>query len=208
MTGKFNWNYHSHSNYTDGENSIEEIAGYCDEKGIAEIAITEHVRRVVSYDFNRLLAEMNRCSKRFNVRIISGVEAKILPDGSLDCPEQIKEKVEIVIGSVHSLNGMDETEAHERLAESDCMIFGHPQMFNDKIVASLVRTGKVVELSNRYHQSVEMIRAFRDAGLMFSIGLDSHRLEEIDRFGSVGDLVDRLDLWNRLWRFQPRAHPR
>ncbi len=198
---KLTWNYHSHTNYTDGFHSLEEIAKYCDEHGIKELAITEHVRKKLTYDFDKLLADIKRVNRKFGVHIFSGIEAKILPDGTLDCPDEIKKKVDIIIGSVHGLGGMSDQEAYEKLAESDCMIIGHPQFYNEKIIASLVTTGKIVELSNRYEQSEEMIKAFKNAGLLFSVGLDSHRLEDFNDFGNMAEMIKKLGLQERLWRF-------
>lgn len=198
---KLTWNYHCHTNYTDGFHTVEEIAKHCDKHGIEEIAITEHVKKNIMYDFDRLLADIKHANERFNVRILSGVEAKILPDGTLDCPEEIREKVNVVIGSVHGLDGMTEQEAYEKLAGSDCMIIGHPQFFSKKMLASLLKTGKIVELSNRYEQPEDMIKAFRAAGLLFSIGLDSHQLVEFNDFRRLDELIERLELRDRLWRF-------
>lgn len=198
---KLNWNYHSHTNYTDGSNTVDEIAKYCDEHDIEELAISEHVRRHLIYDFGKLLSDIQRANERFKVRILTGIEAKILTDGTLDCPENIRKKVDIVIGSVHGLECMTMQEAYEKLAESDCMIIGHPQFFNEKVIASMVNTGKIAELSNRYEQSDEMIKAFKDAGLLFSVGLDSHNLEELDDFRKLSKLIERLGLEEKLWRF-------
>jgi DNA polymerase (family 10)/putative hydrolase len=198
---KLTWNYHSHTNYTDGFHTIEEIAKYCDSHDIEELAITEHVRENITFNFEQFLFDIRRANDNFKVRILSGVEAKILPDGRLDCPDEIKNKVNIIIGSVHGLGGMTEQEAYEKLAGSDCMIMGHPQFYNKKIIASLVTTGKIVELSNRYEQSDDMIKAFKNAGLLFSIGLDSHRLEDFDDFGGMAKMIERLGLQERLWRF-------
>jgi histidinol phosphatase-like PHP family hydrolase len=200
---KLTWNYHSHTNYTDGFHTVEEIARYCCAHDIEELAISEHVRKKLAYNFDRLLRDIERANRKFNMRILTGAEARILPDGSLDCPEQIRKKVDIVIGSVHSLGGMTEPEAYEKLARSDCMIVGHPQFFNDEVIASLSETNKVVELSNRYEQSEDMIKAFRDAGLFFSIGLDSHKIEDFNDFGKLPDLIERLGLQERLWRLNP-----
>ncbi len=200
---KLAWNYHCHTNYTDGSNTVEQIAKYCDDRGIEEIAITEHVRKNLSYNFDNLLLDIERTNKLYKVQILSGIEAKILPAGSLDCSEEIKKKVDIIIGSVHGLNGMAEREAYEMLAESDCTIIGHPQFFSNKFINSLVTTGKVVELSSRYEQSDEMLLAFKDAGLLFSIGLDSHTLGDFNDFGKMEDLIKRLGLQEQLWRYAP-----
>ena len=198
---KLNWNYHSHTSYTDGSDTVEDIARHCDKLGIEEIAITEHVTKNPNYDFERLLSDIKRADERFKVRILSGFEAKILPDGKLDFPEGFKENVDIVIGSVHSLNGMTEQEAYEKLAESDCMIIGHPRFVNEKVLTSMVNTGKIVELSGRYEQPDDVITAFKEAGLMFSIGLDSHSFEDLADFGKLESLTERFGLQDRLWRF-------
>jgi DNA polymerase (family 10)/putative hydrolase len=201
---KLTWNYHGHTSYTDGLHTIDEIARYCDKRGIEEIAVTEHVRTELTYDFDRYLSDIKKAGENFRVRIISGVEAKILPDGTLDCTDEVRKKVDIVIGSVHGLGRMTEEEAYEKLAGADCMIVGHPQFFNEGVVATLKETGKIVELSNRYEQSEQMIKAFRDAGLLFSIGLDSHRLREFNDFGSLPELIERLGLQEKLWRFEEK----
>ena len=52
-----------------------------------------------NYEFDRLLSDIRLANERFRVTILSGVEAKILPDGTLDCPEEIKKKVGVDIGS-------------------------------------------------------------------------------------------------------------
>jgi len=198
---KLNWNYHCHTSYTDGSDTVEEIARRCDKLGIKEIAITEHVTKEPDYDFDRLLLDIRRADEQFNVRVLSGIEAKILPDGTLDCPDDIKEKVDIIIGSVHSLNNMTEQEAYEKLVETDCMIIGHPQFFNEKVISSLKRTGKVVELSGRYKQPDDVINALRSAGLLFSIGLDSHRLEDLEAMDEMAVLIEKFGLQDSLWRF-------
>ncbi len=200
---KINWSYHSHTNYTDGSDTVEGIARHCDKVGIKEIALTEHVTKEPDYDFDRLLLDMKLADDRFNVCVLSGIEAKILPDGTLDCPDDLNGKVDIVIGSVHSLNNMTEQEAYEKLAESDCMIIGHPQFVNEKVLTSMVKTGKIVELSGRYEQPDDVIKAFKEAGLMFSIGLYSHSLENLADFGKLEGVIERLDLQDRLWRFRP-----
>jgi histidinol phosphatase-like PHP family hydrolase len=199
---KLTWNYHCHTSYTDGFHTIDEIAQYCAENGIEELAVTEHVRNELRYDFDRLLFDIRNAEKKFRVHIISGVEAKILDDGKLDCPDEIRSKADIVIGSVHGLGGMTVQDAYERLSRSDCMIIGHPQFCNEKVIKALRETGKIVELSSRYEQSGEMIKTFRDAGLLFSIGLDSHRLSELNDFGTLPELIERLGLQERLWRFK------
>lgn len=201
---KLTWNYHSHTNLTDGFHTVQEIAEYCDEHGIEEIAISEHVKKELTYDFDRLLTDIKKANEQFNVNIIAGVEAKILPDGTLDCTEDIKKKVDIVIGSVHGLGGMTRQEAYEKLAESDCMIIGHPQFVNEKVINSLVMTEKVVELSNRYEQTEDMIKVLKDAGLLFSVGLDSHKLKDFNDFGKLPELIEGLGLQERLWRFTLR----
>ena len=75
------------------------------------------------------------------------------------------------------------------------------QFTNEKIISSLKRTGKIVELSGRYRQTDDVLIAFRDAGLLFSVGLDSHRLEDFAAIDEIAALIEKFGLQDRLWRF-------
>jgi len=95
--------WHVHTNYTDGRNSIFEICERARELGIPLLAFTEHVRRKLTYDFNEFLSDIDRAREEFSeIIILSGVEAKVLPDGSLDVEDDIIRQVDYPIFAFHS----------------------------------------------------------------------------------------------------------
>jgi len=95
--------WHIHTKYTDGENTIFEICETAKELGIPLLAFTEHVRKNLTYDFNEFLGEVERAKDEFpEIVILSGVEAKVLPNGDLDVDKDILREVDYPIFAFHS----------------------------------------------------------------------------------------------------------
>ncbi|QCI28895.1 DNA polymerase/3'-5' exonuclease PolX [Caminibacter pacificus] len=100
---------HIHSNYSDGANTIEEIAKKAIELGYEYIAITDHSKRLKvanGMDEKKILRqfeEIDRLNEKFKgkIYIFKGCEVDILEDGSLDYDEEILEKCEIVNAAIH-----------------------------------------------------------------------------------------------------------
>ena len=96
-------NWHIHTNFTDGKNTVMEYCKEAIKKKIPLIAFTEHVRRELTYDFNLLLDEIEKARREFpNLIILSGCEAKVLPDGTLDVNDEIIKKVDYAVMAYHS----------------------------------------------------------------------------------------------------------
>ena len=95
--------WHIHTNYTDGQNSVFEICERARELGVPLLAFTEHVRRELTYDFNEFMSDIDRAREEFpELIILSGIEAKVLPDGSLDVEDEIIKQVDYPIFAFHS----------------------------------------------------------------------------------------------------------
>lgn len=95
--------WHIHTNYTDGKNSVDEYCQAAIELNIPLLAFTEHVRKNLTYDFNSLLNEIQTAKEKYpKLIILSGCEAKVLPDGILDCSDDILKKCEYVLFAYHS----------------------------------------------------------------------------------------------------------
>jgi len=69
---------HIHTNYVDGKHSVAECVKKAEENGLELIAITEHVRRSLTYDFSELLQDIYEARERSRVRILVGAEAKVI----------------------------------------------------------------------------------------------------------------------------------
>lgn len=128
---------HAHSTYSDGLNSLREMAEYCRDQGYAYLGITDHSQS--AFYANGLkperlwaqLAEIEQLNQELApFRIFKGTESDILNDGSLDYEEDLLAALDFVIASVHSNLRMDEEKATQRIVravEHPCTtILGHP----------------------------------------------------------------------------------
>jgi len=100
---------HVHTEETDGHASIEEMARAAKAFGLSYIAITDHTRSLTvarGMDAERLarqIDEIDRLNEQLDgITILKGSEVDILEDGSLDLPESILARLDLVIGAVHS----------------------------------------------------------------------------------------------------------
>jgi DNA polymerase (family 10) len=126
---------HCHTVYSDGKNTIEEMARAAESLGMAYITITDHSPSAFyagGLDVERLKRqwdEIAEVQERVNVRILRGTESDILADGALDFPDAVIEQLDVVIASIHSRLRMDREQMTERLVR--CMklpvfkIWGH-----------------------------------------------------------------------------------
>ena len=94
--------WHVHTAYTDGENSVFECCEIAEKKRIPLIAFTEHVRRELDYDFDSFLCDIDNARRKFNLIILSGCEAKILPTGMLDVDDDVLAQVDYPIFGFHA----------------------------------------------------------------------------------------------------------
>jgi DNA polymerase (family X) len=128
---------HNHTTYSDGIDTLKEMADYCQSKGFGYLGICDHSRAAfyangLSIDtVERQQKEIDALNKQYtDFRILKGIESDILSDGSLDYPEEILKTFDFVVASVHSNLKMNETRATERLLRAIenpyATILGHP----------------------------------------------------------------------------------
>lgn len=99
----FSGEWHIHTNFTDGKNSIQDYAEVANELKIPLLAFTEHVRKNLNYSYDDFINEISDAQIKFpNVLILSGIEAKVLPDGDLDCSANVLEKADYKLFAFHS----------------------------------------------------------------------------------------------------------
>lgn len=188
------------TNWTDGTDSIEDMANAALKFGLKYIAITDHTKRLAmmgGLDEKRILkqmAEIDKLNKKFRgrIRILKGTECDILKDGSLDLPDEILMKLDIVGVSVHSYFNLSRAEQTERIkramANPHVDILFHPtgrliqkrepyDVDIDEIIAFAKKTGTVLEINAsplRLDLKDEYIRKCVDAGVKMSIDSDAH----------------------------------
>ena len=188
--------WHCHTRYVDGRNTVMEMCGQAQKNGLELIAFTEHVRRSLSYDFSGLVKDVKACRKKFpKLKILVGCEAKVLDArGSLDVSEETLRKCDIVLGTFHSFPSPDKEELESALRNMlknpDVDIWTHPITFFqhcplcEKDVYDIIRLcikGNVLVEDNvkpRY-RSPRLIEACRMMGAKTVTGSDAHGTEEL-----------------------------
>ena len=108
---------HLHSNFSDGENSIEEIAQATIKLGLKQIAFTDHVRRNTKW-LNKYIEEIKRIQKKYpQIKIYSGIEAKVIDlKGNIDAKKEFFKKVDLVNGVFHRIpKGEEEYLSQEEI---------------------------------------------------------------------------------------------
>jgi DNA polymerase (family 10) len=189
---------HCHTTYSDGRNSIEEMARAAREQGMQYITITDHspsahYARGVELDrLRRQWDEIREAEARVGIRILRGTESDILADGSLDYPDAVLDELEIVIASIHSRLRMDAAQMTERLVRAMELpvfkIWGHalgrlllsrePIACDlDRVLDALAASHGAIELSADPHRldlPPRFIPAARARKLPFVISVDAH----------------------------------
>ncbi len=114
-----------HSKWTDGNNIIEEMVRACKERGYQYCAITDHSKgvRVVGgvdvADLKEQWQEIEGVRKRVRgCRLLAGIEVDILADGSLDLPDEVLEKPDVVVASIHSKMNMRKAQMTKRVLKA------------------------------------------------------------------------------------------
>ncbi len=128
---------HTHSTYTDGRASIEEMARKAAEMGLEYFAVTDHSRRIAmahGLDPKRL-REQGRAIERIGgslrgVKLLRGIEVDILEDGSLDLPDGVLAELDWVVACVHYKLEQNPRDMTRRLIKAirnpNVDVIGHP----------------------------------------------------------------------------------
>ncbi len=193
------------TDWTDGGNSIEEMARAAMALGLKYIAITDHTKRLAmtrGLDERRIQKqwlEIDRLNKKFagKIKILKGTECDILKDGSMDLPDKILAKCDIVGGSVHSLfhlSRKDQTERIKRaMANPNVDVIFHPtgrvinqreayEVDMEELIKQAKKTKTILEINaspNRLDLKEEYIKKCVEAGIKLAIDSDAHSAEHL-----------------------------
>ena len=195
---------HSHTVYSDGANSIEELALASKEAGYEYLCISDHSKsayyagglsedeilkqREEIFSLNRKLAPF---------KIFSGIESDILKDGSLDYSNEVLKGFDFVIASVHSVFNLSKEDMTKRIVAAVnnpyTTILGHPtgrlllgregyELDIGKVIDECLKTGTVIEINANPHRLDldwrNVIKA-KKRETLFSVNPDAHSLSGI-----------------------------
>jgi DNA polymerase (family 10) len=116
---------HMHTHYSDGHNTITEMAEAAGKMGYSYIAITdhsEHIPIVHGIDEKRLrvqLEEIDRINDTLKgITILKSIEVDILEDGSLVLPDSVLKELDLVVGAVHDKFNLSQKMQTQRILKA------------------------------------------------------------------------------------------
>lgn len=172
---------HVHTRATDGRNTLREMALAAQAQGFEYLAITEHSRRLtVAHGLDplrlaRQCDEIDALNEQLTgIALLKGIEVDILEDGSLDLPDNVLARLDLVVGAVHSKFDLSRARQTERILRA----MEHPRF---TLLAH--PTGRLIEKREPY--DVDMLRIIRQAknrGCFLELNAHPERLDLLDTY--------------------------
>ncbi len=193
---------HAHTTWSDGRQTLEQIAERGDALGYEYILVTDHssslgvARGLDSGGLDAQRREIERVNRDHACTLLAGVEVDIKTDGSLGLPAGILRDLDLVIASVHSGFAQEEDQITRRVlsaVENEHVdIIGHPTgrllgrrppyaIDLGRVIERAGETGTALEINASPHRldlDDIYIRHAKEMGVKLSIGTDSHRPAE------------------------------
>jgi putative hydrolase len=189
--------WHIHTSWTDGDNSVFEYCEKAVKEGIPLLAFTEHVRRTLDYDFGQFLSEIEQVRARYNLIVLSGCEAKVLPGGKLDVEECVLKEVDYPIFAFHSFpSDIDQYLESLKVVLSNRYInaWAHPGYFLSRQGLELPDKDliEIFDRSSRHNILLEVNRKYnlppprwfdlaKSLGIRLVRGSDIHNVNKMNR---------------------------
>jgi histidinol phosphatase-like PHP family hydrolase len=200
-----------HTRWSDGSGTIAEMADAARQRGYEYVAITDHskgLRIAGGIDEAQLkaqaaeIAQLNKSGSRagLNPRVLSSIELNLSPRGDGDMDPRALAKLDIVLGSFHSVLRKKEDQTDRYLAalrNPHIQILGHPRgrIYNyrlglkadwSRVFAEAAKLNKALEVDSypdRQDLNLSLLKLARQEGCRISLGTDAHhtwQLEFID----------------------------
>lgn len=202
--------FHCHSTYSDGVNTVEEMAKAAKERGYKYLTITDHSQSAAyagglrPQDVARQQKEVDALNEKLKgFKVLKGIESDILRTGALDYKNDVLATFDLVIASVHSVLNMDVEEATKRVIAAVknpfTTILGHPsgrlllardgfQLDYDAVFDACAAHNVAVEINancRRLDLDWRFVRRAKEKGVKLCIGPDAHAVDQLDniRYG-------------------------
>ncbi|MBI4542407.1 MAG: DNA polymerase/3'-5' exonuclease PolX [Gemmatimonadetes bacterium] len=195
---------HCHTVYSDGTNTVAELAEACRAAGYRYLGITDHsvaaayAGGLTEETIARQHAEIDAVNRATSdIRVLKGIEADILVDGALDYGPEFLDRFDFVIGSIHSRMELDQPTMTRRVLKAiddpHLAIVGHPTgrlllareaypIDMDAVITRAAERGVAIEINadpQRLDLDWRRCAGARDAGVPISIGADAHSIAGI-----------------------------
>ena len=202
---------HVHSTWSDGQNTIREMAEACVMRGFTYLGLTDHSKTAAyagglnEEDLRRQHEEIDLLNKEYagRIRILKGTECDILRDGSLDFTDDVLATLDFVVASIHSLFNLSPEEQTQRMLRAISNryvdIIGHPTgrillgregytLDLDAVIDAAAEHGVCIEINahpSRLDLDWRYLHRARDKGIKIPIDPDAHVISGLDdmRYG-------------------------
>ncbi|MEK6324917.1 MAG: DNA polymerase/3'-5' exonuclease PolX [Acidobacteriota bacterium] len=200
---------HCHTTYSDGRNSVEEMALAAEAMGMKYMTITDHSPAAhyaggLKVDrLKRQWDEISRVQEDVSIKLLRGTESDILRDGALDYPDRILEQFDVIIASIHNRYKLDEDEMTKRVINAMrnpfFKVWGHPlgrlvqrrppiSCRVEEILDVVAESGAAIEISGDPHRldmEPRWTREARKRHIKFVISTDAHSISDLEnlKFG-------------------------
>ena len=204
--GDIKGDLHSHTDQSDGSNTIEEMLNAADQKGYEYYCVSDHTQSLTianGMDEMRLLERIDEiddlnASGKWKLKILKGAEVDILADGHLDIKDDVLTQLDFVTVSIHSRMKDDKKTMTERvcraLENKNVHLLGHPTgRLLLKRSEFEIDLESVFETAKKYNVAMELnahpqrldlnagnLRAATKLGIRIAINTDAHRVSELD----------------------------
>lgn len=217
-----------HTTWSDGSSTLSEMASACAMRGLAYIAITDHSggMRVPPGMSPEQLEEQGRAIDKLNdsldpasdFRVLRAIELNVDGDGRGDIDAEVLPGLDLVLGSFHSALRVveDSTSRYlDTLRNPHIDVVGHPRgrRFSrrpglnadwERVFSEAAYLGKGMEINSHPHRqdlSDELLPMAKAAGVMFTIGTDSHdptelRFVDMALAAAINAGIDRNQILN------------
>ena len=194
---------HCHTHYSDGKNSVEEMARGADAMGMKYLTITDHsptafYAKGLELDrLKRQWEDIAKAQEKVKVRLLRGTESDILADGSLDYPDAVLEQLDVIVASVHNRFKMDADQMTARIVSAmrrpQFKIWGHAlgryvltrppfKVHMERILDVIAESRAAVEINGDPHRldmEPRWVREGRRRGIRFVISTDAHSVNAL-----------------------------
>jgi len=196
---------HVHSNWSDGANTMEELAEAAIQRGYEYIAITDHSHSTGvanGLSDKRLLEHIDaidRLNEKYDeIRILSGTECDIKVDGKLDYSNDLLERLDIVVVAVHAGLEQDRKKMTRRIVSAleneHVDIMAHPtgrkfgkrppyDVDMETVILAAKDNEKVLEINSspwRLDLNDTNAKRAKEHGVMLAINTDTHAIDHLD----------------------------
>jgi DNA polymerase (family X) len=208
--------FHLHTDFSDGSGTVAEMVRAARDRGYRYLGISDHSQSAFYANglkeprIREQWKEVEAVRAQYpEIHVFKGIEADILPDGTMDYPDALLSQFDFVIASVHSRFNLSEADQTRRvcraLTNPYVTMLGHPtgrlllsrrgyRLNMAQVMETAKQYGTVFEINGSRHRldlDWRYVRSAKEQGLKFSINPDAHAIDELDNIALAVNVAQK-----------------